>query len=185
MDKEHIQRIQEWNQFKVYFYDRCKNFEPIKKLLESNIVHHSLDYDNPKKSQLVIAFTENPINFYRGERGQLNVEHQWGCRLIYELEYNGEISCRALGYEGEDLKIRKYRSANKISAAKLIKDLRTFLLIEENINKTKQPKFTQRLKYKIHTKLSAGGIPQLLLSIAKQIPWLGKIITSLAEHNKP
>lgn len=94
MNKEHLQRVNAWNEFKKTFQITCNKIDILRNKLESEIIYHSSDFDNRKKSQLVLAFTEKPINVYIEGSGELSVEKEWGCRLIYQLEHNGSVSVR-------------------------------------------------------------------------------------------
>lgn len=184
MNKEHLERVKAWNEFKNRFPRTCQEIDHLRDKLEKGHIYYSSDFDNEKKSQLALAFFEKPINVYRNQSGELVVENQWGCRLIYQLEYNGSISVRVKDYDGEDYLIKTYSSASKICARKTKSHIEKLFLVEENSDKTSQPSFFCKLKYGLFKSIHKVHWIDTLKAVVAQIPLIKQIVKAVEVENK-
>jgi len=184
MNKEHLERVKAWNEFKNRFLRACQEIDHLRDQLEKGDIYHSSDFDNEKKSQIALAFVEKPINVYRNKAGGLNVETQWGCRLIYQLEYNGSVSVRVKDYDGDDFSIATYPSASKICKRKIKSHIGKFFLIEANSNKTYQPSFFCKLKYGLFKSIHKKRWIDIFKSVVAQIPLIKQIVKVVEVENK-
>lgn len=181
MNKEHIQRVEAWNEFKKTFPATCQKIEVLKRQIDLGNLYHSSDFDDKKKSQLVLAFIEKPINVYRNENGGLKVESQWGCRLIYELNYNGSVSSRIRDYDGNAYKLNTYPSASNIKEREIRNHIRKFLLVEQNNDKTSQPNFFDKLKFGYFTSIQQKSWPEILKMLLTQFPIIKHIVKAISD----
>ena len=131
---------------------------------------------------MVLAFIERPINVYRKEDGGLQVETQWGCRLIYELNYNNSVSARIRDYDGNVYKLNTYPSALNITERKIINHINKFLLVEHNSNKTSQPRLLDKLKFGYFTSIRQKSIPELLKMVLVQAPIIKQIVKAIGNE---
>ena len=180
MNKEHIQRVEAWNELKRTFHATCQKIGELKRQIDLGSIYHSSDFDDEKKSQLVLAFIEKPINVYRKENGGLQVENQWGCRLIYELNYNGSVSSRIRDYEGNVYKLNAYPSASNITERKIRNHIRKFLLVEQNNSKTSQPNFWDKLKFGYFTSIQQKSWLEILKMALAQVPIIKQIVKAIS-----
>lgn len=181
MNKEHVLRVEEWNEFKKTFHKRCQKIIELKNQLDSGKVYHSSDFEDKKKSQLVLAFIEKPINTYRDENGVLRVETQWGCRLIYELDYNGTVSSRINDYDGNSYKLNTYSSASNINDREIRSNVIKFLLVEKNNDKTSQPNFRDKLKFKYFSSVQQKSWLEIIKIFLAQVPIIKQIIKAISD----
>lgn len=170
MDKNRIQLATDWNNFKNDFQSRCYECEPLNEKLKSDIVYFSSDFDEPKKSQLVLAFIHRPINTYYNEHGGISVEQEWGCRLFYTFQYNGSVLCKIKDYGGSDYVVSDFSSAKKITKRKLVNHFKKFLLVERCTSKITQPSSLDKLRFFIFKRLSVLGLVGIVTIIGKFLP---------------
>ncbi len=170
MDKNRIQLAKDWNNFKNDFQSRCYEYEPLSEKLKSDIVYFSSDFDEPKKSQLVLAFIHRPINTYYNERGNISVEQEWGCRLFYTFQYNGSVLCKIKDYDASDYVVSNFSSAKRITKRKLVNHFEKFLLVERCTSKITQPSSLDKLRFFIFKRLSLFGLAGMLTIIVKYLP---------------
>ncbi|WOE84114.1 hypothetical protein [Aeromonas veronii] len=170
MDKNRIQLAKDWNKFKSDFHSRCYEYEPLSEKLKSHIVYFSSDFDEPKKSQLVLAFMYQPINTYYNEHGGISVEQEWGCRLFYTFQYNGSVLCKIKDYDGYDYVVSNFSSAKRITKSKLENNFEKFLLVERCTSKITQPSSLDKLRFFIFKRLSVLSLIGMVTIIGKCLP---------------
>jgi len=170
MDKHRIQLAIDWNNFKDDFLSRCYEYEPLSEKLKSDIVYYSSDFDEPKKSQLVLAFMHRPINTYYNEHGGISVEQEWGCRLFYTFQYNGSVLCKIKGYDGSDYVVNNFSSAKRITKRKLVNHFEKFFLVERCTSKIAQPSSLDKLRFFIFKRLSVLGLVGMITIVGKFLP---------------
>ncbi len=183
MDKEHIDRVTSWNDFKRNFPVACSKIEKLNKQIKSGNIYHSSEYNDPKKSGLVLSFIEKPINVYKKEDGALQVETQKGCRLFYELEYNGNIHAYIKDYDNNDYQLKMFSSASKIKENNIKNHIDKFLLVELNTSKISQPKFFDKLKFILFKSIQQQSTFEIIKIIISQLPIIKQIVKTL-ENNK-
>ncbi len=184
MDIKLIKLAQEWGDFRKQFVEMCSKDEELNKQIQQGWVVHSGDKDDLKKSQLILAFIEKPINTYRDERGVLRVETEWGCRLFYTYQYNGSVICKVKGYDGIDYFPKYYKSSSKINEREFRKHIENFFLVETCTSATKQPSRYEFAKFQLLTKVSNMSFVEIMNVLIKAIPIIGKAYKSLPTKDK-
>ena len=182
MDKEHINRVEAWNEFKRTFPATCQKIDKLKRQIDLGNIYHSSDYDDKKKSQLVLAFIGKKINVYKKDTGELQVETQWGCRLFYELNYNGSVSSRIKDYDGNTYKLKTYPSASKIKERDIKTHVGKFFLVELNSNKTSQPTFLDKLKFSCYNLIQQKSWFEILKVTLAQLPIIKQLIKAIGNE---
>lgn len=182
MQKDHIQRVNDWNELKKRFILLCNNNRKLDELLKKQLVYHSGDIEDDKKSTLALAFTEVPINTYRTDNGGISVETQWGCRLFYVLEYNGTISCYIKGYDEVNYKLTTYSSAKKIEQRQFNRNVASFLIVEKNTSKTALPTGVEQAKYLLLKTIGQKNMFEIIAFLFSKIPFLKSMIKAIPKQ---
>lgn len=181
MNKEYIQRAEAWSEFKRIFPVICKKISEVIKQIDLGRIYHSSDFDDKKKSQLVLAFIEKPINVYKKENGGLYVESEWGCRLIYELNYNGSVTSRIRDYDGKVYKLNTHPSASDITEKVIRKHIRKFFLVERNNSKKSQPTFWDKLKFSCFASIQQKSWLEILKIMLSQFPIIKQLVKAISD----
>lgn len=176
MNQDREIRVRAWAVFKGNFRNNCNKIEDLRKHIQCGKIYHSNDKDDMKKSQLILAFMDTPINAYRDKSGQTHLETQHGCSLFYDLEFNGNVTARIKDYDNVSYKLKKYTSASKITDKEIQNHYQKFILVECNSNKLLNPSLFCRMRFHIYKNIQQKEWHEILVIVLKLIPGIRQLM---------